>query len=382
MNALRSVRDRAGAALLMSAAMFACIVAAASPARADELPGLNGAPAPVVDGTPILAPADQASPKPSAAPSPNSAPPVSPPVNTDAAPAPPGRGTGANRGTGARPSRRFEHWEVAPTVQFTFSTGSDIVPRGRGQNSTGSPAGNTEPLDVIRLTGDIRYRFNTQYGLYFQRIEHTGATGRVRPITPTKANPLGGTYGGQSEDYEERFLLTDQFNPFLTARAGYAIRTRTCCPAAGAIGNKAPRIHTGFFSDISWRFGPTTIGGKPLTTSFRWEEYRHRTTIPVPANDQGVKPTFAFTLYSNFYFYHQTKLVPYYGIEYFSTYFSYAPQMSETYRKVYGVSYRATRDLTWRTYVKNDQSGGVLASSGDSAHKSTLFLEGTYRLHF
>jgi hypothetical protein len=362
--------------VLSVAAALACLCAPQL-ARADELPGLNGAPPPVIDQA-------QPTPAPASSPNPNTVPPVSPPVNTDAAPAPPGRASDARGGArrGAAANRRFEHWELAPTAQFTFSTGSDIVPRGGGERNTGKPAGNTLPLDILRLTGDARYRFNTRYSLSFTRIAHTGATGRVAPVPISKKNPLGGTYGGHSEDYEERFLLADQMDPYFTARAGYAIRTRQCCPAAGARGNNAPRIHTGFFSDVSWRTGPDTIGGKPWTLSFRWEEYRHRTTLPVPKNDEGVKPTFQFSAYSNFFFYHQTKLVPYYGIEYFSTYFSYSPQMTETYRKVYGVSYRATRDLTYRFYVKNDQSGGVLASSGDSAHKSTFFVEVTPRLHF
>jgi hypothetical protein len=56
--------------------------------------------------------------------------------------------------------------------------------------------------------------------------------------------------------------------------------------------------------------------------------------------------------------------------------------MTETARKVYGVSYRASRDLTWRFYVKNDQSGGSLNLAGDSAHKSSLFVEATNRFHF
>jgi hypothetical protein len=362
--------------VLAAGVAAASLFAAAQAARADE--ALVGAPAPVIDQA-----QPSPSPAPSAAPNPNTQPAVSPPVNTEAAPAPPGRPRdvpGARRGAAA--NRRFEHWEISPTLQYTFSSGSDIVPKGGGVKNLGRPAGNTLPLDIIRLTGDARYRFNNRYALFYQRIAHTGATGRVAPTPITRRTPLGGTYGGHSEDYEERFLLADQMDPYFTARAGYAIRTRECCPAAGARGNNAPRIHTGFFSDISWRFGPDTIGGKPFTTSFRWEEYRHRTTLPVPKNDEGVKPTFQFSLYSNFFFYHQTKLVPYYGIEYFSTYFSYSPQMTETYRKVYGVSYRATRDVTWRIYVKNDQSGGVLASSGDSAHKSTLFVEATNRFHF
>jgi len=367
-------RLRAAAA---AGVVVATLFAGAQAARADELPGLNGAPPPVVDqAQPSPAPAPQA-------PNPNSSPAASPPLNTGTAPAPPGRARdvpGGRRPSG--PPRRFEHWEIAPTAQFTFSTGSDIVPPGGGAESIGKPAGNTLPLDIIRLTGDARYRFNSRYSLSYTRIAHTGATGRTAPVPVSKKNPLGGTYGGHSEDYEERFLLADQMDPYFTARAGYAIRTRQCCPAAGAIGNNAPRIHTGFFSDVAWRTGPTTIGGKPWTFSFRWEEYRHRTTLPVPINDEGVKPTFQFSAYSNFFFYHQTRLVPYYGIEYFSTYFSYSPQMTETYRKVYGVAYRASRDLTYRIYVKNDQSGGTLNSVGDSAHKSTLFVEVTPRFHF
>jgi hypothetical protein len=370
-------------------ATAAGLLAASLPALADELPGLNGAPPEITDQA---APA----PAPSAAPNPNAQPPASPPQNTNAAPAPaaspsaPQPGRRANEGRGFGPStRHFEHWEVAPTLFWTFSTGTDVIPRGRGFGALASGA--TEPPDILRITGDARYRFNPRWFLILQRIDHTGGSGRTRPVPPSRTNPLGGTYSGQSEDFEERFLLGDQLNQYLTLRAGYALRTRTCCPGAGdpkAVGGKNlnPRIHTGFFSDIAWRFGPDTIGGKPWTTSFRWEEYVHHPPNPLPkppaVTDEGVKPTFNFTFYSNFFFYHQTRLVPYYGIEYFSTYFSYSPRMTETYRKVYGVSWRATRDWTNRFYVKNDQSGGVLASSGDSAHKSSLFIESTYRLHW
>jgi hypothetical protein len=377
--------QRIGGALVLSAALLGCMLAAGQSARADELPGLNGAPPEVIDATgqqPQSSPAPN--PASSTAPSPASSPAAAPPVNTNAAPPPSGTGRNGNgRTPNGRQNRRFEHFELSPTLFYTISTGSDIVPPGRGQSAIGKPAGNTLPLDIWRITGDGRYRFNQRYSLYFQRIAHTGASGRTAPVKPSKANPLGGTYSGHSEDYEERFLLADQLDPFVQVRAGYAIRTRQCCPAAGAIGNKTPRIHTGFFSDVSWRFGPPGLGGKPLTTSFRWEEYRHIPAAGVSnPPDEGVKPTFSYTLYSNFIVLHQTKLVPYYGIEYFSTYFSYSPRMTETYRKVYGVAYRATRDLSYRAYVKNDQSGGVLASSGDSAHKSSLFMEGTYRLHF
>jgi hypothetical protein len=74
--------------------------------------------------------------------------------------------------------------------------------------------------------------------------------------------------------------------------------------------------------------------------------------------------------------------VPYFGFEYFSTYFSYSPQMTQTARKVYGVAYRATPDWSYRWYVKNDQSGGILATDPNGAHKSTAFAEATYRLHW
>ncbi|MFN2462172.1 MAG: hypothetical protein ABR591_16075 [Candidatus Velthaea sp.] len=357
------------AALALAVPLGLCAVTSAASASDEPVAG-----PPPVDV--VSVPADQPSAAPQASSSPNaaaSAPPASPPVNTEAAPAP--RGTAAPSRGGRAAFRKFEHWEIAPTLMQTWSTGKDIVPPGPRPFTTSAGGGNTLPLDVLRLTGEARYRFNNRLGLQFQRIDHTGATGRVRPTR------TGGTFGGHSEDYEERFLGTYAFNSYFAARAGYAMRTRTCCPAAGAFGNRNPRIHTGFFSDIAWRFGPNTIGGKPISTSFRWEEYRHHPVNP-PTGDQGVKPTFSFTTYSNFFLYHQTKFVPYYGIEYFSTYFSYAPAMSETFRKVYGVAYRATRDLSYRVYVKNDQSGGILASSGDSAHKSTLFGEATYRFHF
>ena len=370
-------------ALAAGAAVAGLVLAASPPAGAQTMPVQSVAAAPATvpdspllsqswDGSPVVA-ADQ--PQTQSSPNPNSSPAATPQSSTGAAPPPPGRRTEQQRA-----GRRFEHWEVTPTVQFTFSSGSDIVPIGGGAFNIGSPPGNTLPLDIIRIVGDARYRMNSKWALQFQRIAHTGAAGRTRPVAFSKNNPIGGTYSGHSEDYEERFLLTDTFNPFLTARAGYAIRTRECCPAA-AVNPAGPRIHTGFFSDISWRFGPNTIGGKPWTTSFRWEEYKHNTKVPRPAGDEGTKPTFQFTFYSNFYVWHQTKFVPYYGIEYFSTYFSYSTTMTQTYRKVYGVAYRATPDLTWRTYVKNDQSGGILATA-DSAHKSTLFLEAAYRLHW
>ncbi len=289
----------------------------------------------------------------------------------------PGTGKGTPR-NGVRP-RKFEHWELTPTAYFTFSSGTDLVPPGGGVNNIGTPPGNTEPLDTFRITGTARYRFNNHLSARFQRIEHTGATGRVY------RNGKTAFYGGHSEDYEERFLAEWTWNPYLVSTAGYAMRTRTCCPAA-AQANPNPRIKTGFFTDETWRFGPNTIGGKPWTFNFRWEQQPHHPNNislgkPNPL-DQGVKPTFATSLYSNVYLWHQTKVVPYYGLEYFSTYFSYSPAMTITYRKVYGVAYRATSDISWRAYVKIDQSGGILATDPNGAHKSTAFLEGTYRLHW
>jgi hypothetical protein len=351
---------RAGAVLAMSAVVFMAL-SAQQPARADELPGLNGGPPPIIDRAEAAATANAMAapdPRPSAAASPDARAQVVP----------------TTRGAQFR-ARKFEHWEIDPTAMWTFSTGSDVIPPGGGVQSLGKPAGNTLPLDVFRINGSARYRFNRRYGLVFQRINHLGADGRTyKGKTPQ--------YSGQGEDIEERFLATDQFDPYFTLRAGYARRWRTCCPASGAIGNTAPRFHSGFFSDVSYRFGPNTVGGKPWTTSFRWEEYKHNTTIPVPSNDEGVKPTFAYTLYSNFYFLHQTKIVPYYGIEYYSTYFSYSPTISLTWRKVYGSTFKLGPDVTWRAYVKIDQTGGADARLPDSKHKSSLFVEGTYHLHW
>lgn len=354
----------------MSAAVFVGALSAMQPAHADELPGLNGAPPPVLDRALDAAGAQpQAAPAPSASQAPNAPPAASAPANTGGTAAAPGQRALATF------RRRFEHWEIAPTISWTISSGSDIVPNNGSQASIGNPPGNTLPLDVLRITGDARYRFNNRFGLNFQRIDHTGATGRVyKGKTPQ--------YGGHSEDIEQRFLATDQLDPYTVVRAGYARRWRTCCPASGAIGNKNPRFHSGFFSDVAWRFGPNTVGGKPWSTSFRWEEYKHNASVPTPANDEGVKPTFAYTLYANWFPFHQTKVVPYYGIEYFSTYFSYSPQMTITYRKVYGVSLRESRDAAWRVYVKNDQTGGSGARLPDTTHKSTLFVERTQRFHW
>ena len=351
---------RIGTAFALSAAVFGCMMVGPRAARADELPGLNGGPPPILDRAD-----DAAAPRAQATANPN-APPASPPVNTEAAPPPPGK-----RAARAQ-ARKFEHWEIAPTLQYTISSGGDVIPQ------TGTAPPNDLPYDLLRITGDARYRFNKHLGLMYQRIAHTGSAGRQYK----KGKP---SYGGSGYDYEERELATWQFDPFLTYRAGYHYRARVCCPGAGDP-NGIPRFLGGFFTDLSWRLGPDTIGGKPITTSFRWEQNYHRFTAAAQKNlargdyDSGQKPTFAYTLYSNFYFYHQTKLVPYYGIEYFSTYFSNNPHMSVTYRKVYGMAYRATSDLTWRFYVKNDQPNG-LAAGPDTSHKSTSFLEATYRFH-
>jgi hypothetical protein len=357
---------RAGTVLAMSAVVFVAAMSARQSACADELPGLNGAPPPVVDRTEAAAPSVAAT----AAPNSKASADPSSPAESRSAAAPAGRGGSSL----LRLPRKFEHWDIDPTLSWSFSTGSDEIPPGGGVQSIGKPAGNTLPLDLLRITGSARYRFNRRFGLAFQRIDHVGADGRTyKGKTPQ--------YSGQSEDLEERLLATDQLDPNTVLRAGYARRWRTCCPASGAIGNENPRFHSGFFSDIAYRFGPNTVGGKPLTTSFRWEEYKHNVSIPTPSNDEGVKPTFAYTLYSNFFLLHQTKVVPYYGIEYFSTYFSYSPQMSITWRKVYGVSFKVGPDTTWRAYVKNDQTGGADATLPDSKHKSTLYLDGSYRLH-
>lgn len=355
----RGCRPLAAAAL---AAALALGIAPASATAAQTAPAELQTTSAIAADALVDAAAAQPTPAPAGTAAPG-APPASPPVNTEAAP-PPQR---VPRG----PKRRFEHLEIAPTLQYTISSGGDVIP----QNGT-KP--NTLPFDLLRITGDARWRFNSHLGLMYQRIAHTGSAGRT--FKNGKPN-----YGGSGYDYEERELAVWQFDPYLAYRAGYHYRARVCCPGAGDP-TGIPRFLGGFFTDLSYRFGPNTIGGKPITTSFRWEQNYHRFTAAAQKNltrgdyDSGQKPTFAYTLYSNFYFYHQTKLVPYYGIEYFSTYFSNNPHMSETYRKVYGVAYRAGSDLTWRFYVKNDQPNG-LAAGPDASHKSTAFLEATYRFH-
>lgn len=274
--------------------------------------------------------------------------------------------------TGTKKARKFEHLELAPTLQYTMSSGSDVIPQKAG------PLPNALPYDIYRLVGDARYRFNSHFGVQYQRISHTG--GSARTYRKGVSN-----YPGSGYDYEERELATWAFNPLLTYRAGYHYRARVCCPGAGDP-NGIPRFLGGFFTDLSWKFGPNGMEGKPLTTSFRYEQNYHRMTaaaqknIPRGDSDSGQKPTFAYSAYANVYVYHQAKLVPYGGIEYFSTYFSNNPHMSVTYRKVYGVAYRATENIGWKFYIKNDQPNG-LAAGGDATHKSTAFLEATYRFH-
>ena len=280
----------------------------------------------------------------------------------------PGKKTPAKKGK----ARKFEHLDLAPTLQYTMSSGSDVIPQRAG------PPPNALPYDLWRIVGDARYRFNSHLGIQYQRISHTGGGGR----TYRKGQP---NYSGSGYDYEERELATWAFNPLLTYRAGYHYRARVCCPGAGDP-NGIPRFLGGFFTDLSWKFGPNGLEGKPLTTSFRWEQNYHRMTsqaqknIPRGDYDSGQKPTFAYTLYTNAYVYHQSKLVPYGGIEYFSTYFSNNPHMSVTYRKVYGIAYKATPDIGYKFYIKNDQPNG-LAAGGDATHKSTAFFEATYRFH-
>ncbi len=267
----------------------------------------------------------------------------------------------------AETKRRFEHFEITPTLNYTLSTGSDVYAPG------GTP--NALPYDLLRLAGDFKYRYNSHLGFQYQRITHTGAGGR----TYRNGKP---NYGGSGYDYEDRELLTYAFNPLLNYRAGYHYRARVCCTGAGDP-NGIPRFLGGFFTDLSWRTFKPGLGGRPLTLNIRWEQNYHRFTTAAQKNlvrgdfDSGQKPTFATSAYANFYIYHQTKLVPYAGLEYFSTFFSNNPHISLTYRKAYGVTYSATRDLSYKLFVKNDQA----PSTGDITHKSTLFLDASYRIH-
>jgi hypothetical protein len=272
--------------------------------------------------------------------------------------------------TGKRPQDlKFEHIEIEPTLVETISTGSDVHQPG------GAP--NALPYDLLRLTGQARYRFNKHFAIQYQRIAHTGSAGR---------NYKNGkaSYGGSGYDYEERELAVWTFSPLLNVRAGYHYRARVCCAGAGDP-NAIPRFLGGFMTDVTWRTFKPGLGGRPLSLNFRYEQNDHRFSEAAQANlvrgdyDSGQKPTFSISGYANFYIYHQTKLVPYVGEEYYSTYFSNSPHMSITNRKVYGAAYAISNDATLRAFVKNDQNVGNIG--GDVSHKSYMQIELSYRFH-
>jgi hypothetical protein len=340
-------------------------------------------------GAPLIAAADSAAPSPStstttlaanqaASPTPApSASPAAPKMSTE-----PSAGAndiprsdeppqGSNRPkNGKRPdNEKFEHIEIEPTLNETISTGSDV-------HQPGGPP-NALPYDLLRLTGQARYRFSTHFAIQYQRIAHTGTAGR---------NYKNGkaSYGGSGYDYEERELAVWTFNPLLNVRAGYHYRARVCCAGAGDP-TAIPRFLGGFMTDVTWRTYKPGLGGRPLAINFRWEQNYHRFDEAAQANlvrgdyDSGQKPTFSISGYANIYIYHQTKLVPYVGEEYYSTYFSNSPHMSITNRKVYGAAYALSNDATFRAFVKNDQNVGNIG--GDVSHKSYMQMELSYRIH-
>jgi hypothetical protein len=277
-----------------------------------------------------------------------------------------------------RPRGGFHHLVLEPTLVQSENVGSDTVLCFHATSHVGckNPTTAVLPGDLLRVAGNARWNFNRHLGLRYQRIAHLGIGGR------TGGSGANAKYGNSGYDYEELESVEWSFNPYLSFNTGWDYRATVCCPGAGDPNNPTPREKQGPFLAASWRFGPNTRIGKPLTLALRTTFVNHRFDALAQAGlsrgqtDAGRKNEYVPTIYYNIPVYGQTKVNPFAGIEYYGTYFDNKPSISLTYRKVIGLAFRASPVLSFRAIVKNDQN---YATGPDATHKSYLQLEATYR---
>jgi len=282
-------------------------------------------------------------------------------------------------GQGRHKESAFHHLLLEPTLAQSVNFGSDTIVCFHATTHVGckNPTTAVLPGDLLRWAGNARWYFNRHLGVRYQRIAHLGVAGR------TGGSGANAKFGGSGYDYEELESLEWSFNPLLTVNAGWDYRARVCCPGAGDPTNPTPREKQGPFLQASWRTGPDTRIGRILTLSLRTTFVNHRfeptaqSVLARGQTDAGRKNEYVPTAYLNLPVYGQTKVVPFYGIEYYGTYFDNQPSISLTYRKTYGFNYRASKLLSFRAQVKNDQN---YAAGPDAAHKAFLQLEATYRI--
>jgi hypothetical protein len=154
----------------------------------------------------------------------------------------------------------FYHLDLEPVAVQSLTVGSDTVVCYTPQTHVGCTQPKTAPLagDLLRWAGNARWLFNRHLGLHYQRIAHLGVAGRTN-----------GKYGGSGYDYEELESFEWTFNPVLVMNVGWDYRATVCCPGAGDPTNPTPRAKHGPFISMGWRFGPTTVVGKPFALCAR-----------------------------------------------------------------------------------------------------------------
>jgi hypothetical protein len=290
--------------------------------------------------------------------------------------------TGASPASGAVPPRArrreaFHHLDLEPTLVQAENVGGDTKICYTAHTLPGckQPTNAVLPGDLLRVAGNARWNFNRHLGLHYQRIAHLGIGGRTGGSTNPK-------YGTSGYDYEELEGVEWTFNPYLNFNTGWDYRATVCCPGAGDPNNATPREKQGPFMAAAWRFGPNTLIGKPFTVSERTVFVNHRFNAAAQSGlargqtDTGRKNEYTSTIYYNQVVFHQAKVVPYVGLEYYSTYFDNRPSLSFTYRKVFGLAFRPNAGWTYRALVKNDQN---YAAGPDATHKAYLQLDASYR---
>ena len=268
----------------------------------------------------------------------------------------------------------FYHLDLEPVAVQSLTVGSDTVVCYTPQTHVGCTQPKTAPLagDLLRWAGNARWLFNRHLGLHYQRIAHLGVAGRTN-----------GKYGGSGYDYEELESFEWTFNPVLVMNVGWDYRATVCCPGAGDPTNPTPRAKHGPFISMGWRFGPTTVVGKPFALSLRTTFVDHEFNAAAQSGlargvtDIGRKNEYVPTLYWNIPIYHQNRFVPFLGWEYYTTFFDNRPTLSYTNRKVFGLAMRLTNDFSVRIIDKNDQNWNV---GPDGTHKAYMQVEAAYRI--
>jgi len=244
-----------------------------------------------------------------------------------------------------------------------FATGPDqLVLPGQLNDTELLPAGAL----LINLT--------PRFSLFERRTNHADVSGRIYK----KGKP---TYSGLGYDIEYDTGASYDVTKDLNLDVFDRVRWRTCCPSAGDAENKQPRLERAFVTGATYRFGPKTVVGKPITAHLEGVLVDHHldlgTKVPTGTNPPGSLLVYRSSLFFQVPVF-GSQFVPFIGFEHFMDYFDNNLVPSTTNRSDYGFRLKGTSFVSYRVYVQNDHQTNP---GGNVPHKVTLYTEASFHLH-